>query len=797
MGYISNEQLIGLKSKITSDPSLLGKLYKSKKSADYKISVDHNLVSDYEKEGWTLDTVLKTKTKLTKEKTHSKKFEDAVWCQFYELGFRTLNIDETFELPFSKDPKDKKQIDVIAINDETAIIIECKSSEKLKKAPSYKDEFDLLGLRLDGFTKVLKQLFNNTIRTKFIFATNNLRIDPESVDMQRFFSTNSYHHNDSSFQYVDSIIKNYKNAATYQFMGLLFKNQLINSEKIEIPAVEGDMGGLKYFMFSIEPGILLKMGFVLHRTKANEEEMPTYQRLLVPSRLKGITNFIDGPDGKGGGFFPNSIIVNFNTKKHKIIFEAGAKSGSSSSRFGMLKLPNAYSIAYIIDGQHRLYGYANSKFKDSNTIPVVAFSDLPSITQLEMFMNINQNQKAVSPSLRLTLEEDLFWDSDRADSRIKALRSSIIKMLCISQSSPLLNKISIGEDKAELAFKPFATAISSSGLLPSAKGNKYLDKNLDSCIYETNNNNHDQEMRKAKKSICKLIELCYSFVEENYNPIFSRERYFILSNRGTYAFINIIGSLNSFLTKKGILNKKSKPQERLEQMQKYFAVLLEGINNLKKQREENLLNLIGAGADVKWLRFFQELINEKFSDYNPIELIEWKERNDSNLQDEGRKYGVSIEKFMKTKVIENLKSMFGDNWELEINTIKTKCQASANAEMERYYKEFKEKKTVEWTEMFGISDYKTIIDKYFDKRENIANDNTEFKTFKELFSIDIGLGFNSNKEKTRWISKFGSLRNNWAHEASKNNGLSKEEVEVLKVMYNHCNKTSYNTMYSA
>jgi DNA sulfur modification protein DndB len=252
---------------------LLGKLYKSKKSADYKISVDHNLVSDYEKEGWTLDTVLKTKTKLTKEKTHSKKFEDAVWCQFYELGFRTLNIDETFELPFSKDPKDKKQIDVIAINDETAIIIECKSSEKLKKAPSYKDEFDLLGLRLDGFTKVLKQLFNNTIRTKFIFATNNLRIDPESVDMQRFFSTNSYHHNDSSFQYVDSIIKNYKNAATYQFMGLLFKNQLINSEKIEIPAVEGDMGGLKYFMFSIEPGILLKMGFVLHRTKANEEEI--------------------------------------------------------------------------------------------------------------------------------------------------------------------------------------------------------------------------------------------------------------------------------------------------------------------------------------------------------------------------------------------------------------------------------------------------------------------------------------------------------------------------------------------
>ena len=44
---------------------------------------------------------------------------------------------------------------------------------------------------------------------------------------------------------------------------------------------------------------LLKIGFVLHRTRANEAEMPTYQRLLLPSRLKGITKFIDG-----GGYFP-------------------------------------------------------------------------------------------------------------------------------------------------------------------------------------------------------------------------------------------------------------------------------------------------------------------------------------------------------------------------------------------------------------------------------------------------------------------------------------------------------------
>ncbi|WP_375240041.1 hypothetical protein [Aurantibacter sp.] len=133
MGYVNNEQIIDFKSKITSDPSTLGKIYKAKKSPNYIISVDHNLVEDKLKEGWIVNSILKTKTKLSKEKTHSKKFEDDIWCQFYELGFRTLNIDENLELPFSKNPNDKKQIDVIAVNNETAIIIECKSSAKLKK----------------------------------------------------------------------------------------------------------------------------------------------------------------------------------------------------------------------------------------------------------------------------------------------------------------------------------------------------------------------------------------------------------------------------------------------------------------------------------------------------------------------------------------------------------------------------------------------------------------------------------------------------------------------------------------
>jgi DNA sulfur modification protein DndB len=311
MAFLKQFQVEEIKGNLVSDPSKLGKLYKAKKSAYQHLSVDHSLVEDYIKEGWeTEGKPLRTKTKIKKLKIHSKKFEDDIWCQFYNLGYRTLNFDENFVLPFSKEEKDKKQIDIIAVNDETILLVECKSSEKLKKAPSFKDEFDVLEHRMEGFIKSLKQIFGTDKKIKFIFATRNLRINADSEDLKRLENTNSFYYNNNTYDYINNLIKNYKNAAFYQFLGLVFKNEIINLNKIEIPVVNGKMGKKDYYMFSIEPSLLLKMGFILHRTRANESEFPTYQRLLVPSRLKGITKFIDD-----GGYFPNSIIINFNTKK--------------------------------------------------------------------------------------------------------------------------------------------------------------------------------------------------------------------------------------------------------------------------------------------------------------------------------------------------------------------------------------------------------------------------------------------------------------------------------------------------
>ncbi|WP_322298471.1 DGQHR domain-containing protein [Brevundimonas sp.] len=762
---------------MSDDPSYLGKLFAAKSAPYLMRNVDHSMVEGMLKEGWEeYGKPLKTKTRLRKPKTHDVKFEDDLWCQLYRLGYRHLNIDRNLCIPFGPDPKQRKQIDVVAINGDSILVVECKSSEKLSKAPTYKTAFEGLSLRLDGFSKTMEQMFGRGRRLKYIFATRNIRMPRDSADALRLEETGSFFYNDNSFDYVDSLIKTYKGAAHYQFLGMLFKGHSINKSRIEVPAIEGRMGGKTYYMFSLEPHLLLKLGFVLHRTRANEAEMPTYQRLLVPSRLSGISKFIEK-----GGYFPNSAIVNFSERGSKLEFQAHSRLADSSSRTGVLKIPNCYAIAYIIDGQHRIYGYADSTYKDSNTIPVVAFVGLEPSEQLELFMDINQNQKAVSPTLRITLEEDLYWNATRLDSRLKALRSSIIRQLGGDQAGPLYGKISLGEDKAELQAKPFADALLRSGLIPEANGNRLVEDPPGSSLYDVGNTDHKSEMPKARTRVTQLLNRCYEFLEEacaTHEKILST---YVLSNKGTFAIVRLVGSLHAFECGKGSLSISSSSDERMDSLRKYLKSLVEALLIIDRENPDVLLGKHGSGAETVWLRTFQLAISDRFPAYDPPELQDWRERQDKALQDRGRELGTQIERHIKASVIYQLKILFGENWDIEIGSIQRECETRAKEQIEKNYKEGLGRQNIPWTDQFFISDYKTIIERYWTRApdEPIPG----FKTFEQQFSIDVGQGFKSKSERVKWLSLFSSLRNLWAHEGTKEKGLNQHEVDLLKKIH--------------
>jgi DNA sulfur modification protein DndB len=585
--------------------------------------------------------------------------------------------------------------------------------------------------------------------------------------LKRLADKKIYHFNENTYNYVNSLIKSYKASVIYQFYGLMFKGEKISPEPIRVPALKGTMGGHDYYMLSIEPDKLLRIGFVLHRTKVNDSmATPTYQRMLVPSRLKGITKFIDN-----GGYFPNTIIVNFDNevKKLRVQFESGGKSGDSQSRFGYLLIPNAYGIAFIIDGQHRVYGYAGSKYKDINTIPCVAFLGLEPDEQLRIFMDINENQKAVSPSLRLDLEEDLNWNSPRIDSRLKALRSSIIKNLSRDTNSPLYGKISIGEDIAKLTFPPFDNALQKTSLLPKATQKSYT-QNQDVCLYDCNTQDYEKAMKNARKRISNIIRDSYNYVKQKLDDDIYNT--YIECNRGTFGFIALIGSLNEFKIKVGELSKTSTTMEQIEALRPYFDVFCNYLCNIPEDDKNALLVIKGQGADTRWLRMFQNAINKEFTDFEPDGLTEWKETQDQSIQDEGKRIGVQIESILQKRVLEKLEDLYGGAWEKNIMGIKGKC-------LQRMDDNNADDSSEEWIDYMEPLDYKEIIEKEW---QSTKADDEPFTTFEAEFTIQLeeGVHYKARRDKLKWLNDFISMQKSWR--TTKGKPLTRAQVDELTII---------------
>ena len=460
---------------------------------------------------------------------------------------------------------------------------------------------------------------------------------------------------------------------------------------------------------------------------------PTYQRLLVPKRLSGITKFINE-----GGYFPNSIILNFTEPNNdiKVEFDPIHKEQASNAEFGLLRIPNAYGIAYIIDGQHRVYGYSNSKHKDTHTIPVVAFQNMLSEEQLKIFMEINENQKAVSKSLRIDLGLDLFWTSPRLDSRMKALRASIIKSLSGKSGNVLYNMISIGEDQAVLGSDNFDTALNHSKLLPKATQTRWVG-DTDASLYDVNETNIDKAMMDSSKRVSQFLNACYKIADEKMEA--DTKDIFLFSNRATYPFVTLMGLLHAHLFVCGEISASLTIKERISKMTPYIEVLCEGLNNMAEEESQYLRSIQGQGAQKKWLLSYQDIVNRTYPDYDPEELKEWKEMRDQSVQEEGERLKEEIRDFIKTLVFLKLQEVYGAAYERNIAKLKHDCISriyEAHGEDDDFDLE-----EYNWMDLIEITEYKEIIEKNFPN-----------PIFSSVFGIALSDNATSKKDRTKWIS---------------------------------------------
>lgn len=536
---------------------------------------------------------------------------------------------------------------------------------------------------------------------------------------------------------------------------LYFRKSIVS---FRIPAIEGKMGGHTYYSFSVEPEKLLKIFFVLHRNKANENMMPTYQQLIKKARLKEIHTFIE--DDKG--YFPNSIIINiFSEKNKKLVFDqSNNQVADAISRIGVLHLPKKYKTAFIIDGQHRLYGYSNSQYKFTNTIPVVALINIDRSEQVRLFMQINENQKAVSKDLRNTLDADLLWDSDNYLDQIKALKSRIAINLGENRASPFFGKISIGEDKKIITTEHINLALSRSDFLGKVKKNEI----------ETLGTIYTGDLEKAFKNISDLFFRCFNYLKESLEELWEQEGNIIVINKGFYAITLSINDLVNHLISSGIFGKLKTMKDVFEELKGYLDTIIHFYKDLDENKSNELKKSYGTPGDAKYWRTLQIALRENHPDIVYKGLDEYLKKEERENNESAFKMIREIEStFLKAQIKERLESEYGKSWFKKGVPEKIYADAITSAAKKNRDIEDEEEEKDPWDQLHLI-DYREIILKNWQK------------LFEQSFSRP---GISGNKDnKTSWLVELNRIRNENSHTYY----VTTDELSFIEEIYDWLSK---------
>lgn len=559
---------------------------------------------------------------LRKPKRTGDAFEDEIWCLFYKMGFTIMNKGRKFVIQYGDSASESKQIDVLAMDEETCILVECKSSTSENASNSWKTDLEAInGYKNRLFNEIKKRYHGR--KFKYVFATKNIVLGKD--DEARLKGFQIYDFDEDAYKYYGGLVDRLGRSAKYQLLGDFFRKQKIKGLDSDVPAIKSKMGGEVYYSFSIEPSKLLKMGYILHRINANNDMMPTYQRLINPQRLTAIRKFVNE-----GNYFPNSLIVSIDSDGHDLQFNKAQDScqvKDSIATVGILRLPQKYQSIYIIDGQHRLYGYSESTHADNDCIPVVAFVNLDKDKQVKMFMDINENQKRVSKDLRNTLNIDLLWESEIPSQRNTSLILYIAEEFGSDKSSPLYKRIVTGENpktvKTCITTETIRLALSQSHFLNTYKGGKL------SRIGPFDKGNNKDSHDVLYPFLLKSLKTIYNYDDIIKNDWDKGSEGFIATNNGIFGILKVLSDIVDLTSSSEVNN-----EEQLERREELVFELAETIKTLDDAAVNEIKTHLGAGGtSISWrlLQYhlnqkdpqfinddLRQYIDEHLTDYNPL-----------------------------------------------------------------------------------------------------------------------------------------------------------------------------------
>ena len=740
-------------------------IFGKKRKADNFISVARSEIKQRLQDGWEVYKENIKTVKLRKKKPHFDYFENKVWSVFYKMGYTRLNVDNTFMVPYSPNPAiPPRQIDVFCFDDDTAIVIECKSKEE--RAPKCLQTIinDFAHLE-GGITRYLNSIFEINKKVKFILATNNIVVSEN--DINRIKETNILLFTQDDINYYEQLSSHLGEASKYQLFGRIFSGAPIPSLKNKVPAIRGKMGGHKYYSFSIQPEKILKLSYILHNNTTSEEVVGTYQRMVKKKRVSEIGKFLDSNEG-GSGFFPNSILINFDTNGRGLEFNlASADHDVEDCVIGVLNLPNKFRSAFIIDGQHRLYGYSKSKWKSKHTIPVIAFEDLPVEKQVDMFVNINHKQKSVSQNLLTTIKAELHWNSPIYNNAIFAVMSKLLSELSNDNSSPLYRRILLGESKKSSLTNITMDYVISYGF----KKTDFFAKIKRNKLLSTGHlwvDGYDEMLIKAKEFFALVFKNIKDSCKENWN-LGSSPGGFISMNIGVASIVRIVDSIIKTEKKFNDWQIQKKSAKEIFNICKGKLDTLSNYINSLSLVEIQAFRSAGTGGQGREnvFREFQNYLHQNDTSFEPDGLQEWIMNSSSEYNESGKKIlddvELKIKEVVKKKIIE--KNNFNSkNW--------LRPPAIPDGVLTNSYKMWNENNQLEPQENFlYLLDSKSIIEK---------GDNWS-TCFKKVFTDPRIEGSAGKENSLKWMIELNEIRKKSAHPTRA--PITAKEHEFLKFLH--------------
>lgn len=324
-----------------------------------------------------------------------------------------------------------------------------------------------------------------------------------------------------------------------------------------------------------------------------------------------------------------------------------------------MHLPKKYCSAYIIDGQHRLYGYSGSEYATKNTIPVVAFENLEKEEQIRLFMDINENQKAVPKNLRNTLSADLLWASEIYTERRKALRLRLAEALGEEQESPLFGHVLIGENK-----KTTYRCITMDGIEKGLNAGKLISTfNKSNSLMEIGL--LDNELPSNEFAFDKIRAFLYAAFDYLKSKLPEEWEQgegnagILTNNSGINALLRIFSDILCFLEKQQLIAsvKNENVLTLIEKAQPLFDAVVKFYKTIDPQLRSEIKTQYGGNGPVQHWRYLQKAIHESVKEFDPEGFEAWWADNSKQYNEEAERKLETIEKIVITAV----RNFMGEN----------------------------------------------------------------------------------------------------------------------------------------